>query len=332
MTSRPHRRVPVFLESVADPDPPNGVEIPNDESFPVGMRRVMIIQIDRVIDAVTTRKDHDPAVHEARKAMKRIRSLLRLVRDEVGEDIYRNENAVFRDVGRALAPPRDALVMIDTLVSVLHRHGNLIAPDAYGDTLALLDVEHRRIRRSVFDDRQLISDLSITLKAARTRFSGGRAVDRSDARANVRDEFAAIEGGLRRVYHRGRKALPEPGADPTTEELHRWRKQVKYLRYQLETLAPLWPEVVGAEAQRLSDLGEVLGRDHDLATLSTTVDGSPHLCPDPAARAMLTALVSEIRKETLVEAVALGAASYGETSRGFVSRYEGYWGAARSSR
>lgn len=331
MTSLPHRRVPVHLETVADPGPPTGVEIPNDEPLPIGMRRVMITQIDRVIAAVTTKEDHDPAVHEARKSMKRIRALLRLVRDEIGDDIYRNENAVFRDVGRALAPPRDALVMIDTLTSVVHRHRRLLANDAYGDTLALLDVDHRRIRRAVFDDRQMMSDLLITLKAARTRFGGGRVVDRPEARSNVRDDFAAIEGGLRRVYRRGRKAVPGPEADPTTEELHRWRKQVKYLRYQLDSLTPLWPEVVSAEAQRLSDLGEVLGRDHDLATLIATVDGSPHLCPDPAARAMLSALVSEIRKEALIEAVELGAASYGETSRGFVSRYAGYWEAARSS-
>ena len=330
MTSRPHRRVPVFLESVADPDPPTGVEIPNDEPFPIGMRRVMVSQIDRVIDAVTTKQDHDPAVHEARKAMKRIRALLRLVQDELGDDIYRNENAVFRDVGRALAPPRDALVMIDTLTSVVARHRNLLAADAYDDTLALLDVDHRRIRRSMFDDRQLMSDLSITLKAARTRFGGGRAVDRPEARSTVRDDFASIERGLRRAYHRGRKAMPGTGADPTTEELHRWRKEVKYLRYQLETLTPLWPEVVGAEAQRLSDLGEVLGRDHDLATLIATLDHSPHLCPDPSARTMLSALVSELRIEALKEAIELGSASYGETARGFVSRYEGYWTAARS--
>jgi CHAD domain-containing protein len=321
--------VPVYLESVAESDPPTGVEIPNDEPLPLGLRRVMIAQIDRVIDAVTTKEDHDPAVHEARKAMKRIRSLLRLVRDEIGDDIYRNENAVFRDVGRALAPPRDALVVIDTLTSVVHRHSSLIAPDAFRDTLALLDIDHRRIRRSVIDDRQLMSDLFITLKAARTRFGGGRPVDRPAA-PTVRDDFAGIAGGLHRVYHRGRKALPEPGAHPSTEELHRWRKQVKYLRYQLETLTPLWPEVVGAEAQRLSDLGEVLGHDHDLAALVATIDGSPHLCPDPAARAMLSALVAELRKEALLEAVELGAASYGETPRGFVSRYEGYWNAARS--
>lgn len=331
MTSRPHRRVPVYLESVADPDPPTGVEIPNDEPFPIGLRRVMVAQIDRVIDAVTTKEDHDPAVHEARKAMKRIRSLLRLVRDEVGDDIYRNENAVFRDLGRTLAPPRDALVMIDTLTSVMHRHRNLIAPDAYSDTLTLLDVDHRRIRRSVFDDRQLMSDLSITLKAARTRFGGGRPVDRPEARSIVRDDFASIAGGLRRVYHRGRKGLPGPDAHPATEELHRWRKDVKYLRYQLETLTPLWPEVVGAEAQRLSDLGELLGSDHDLATLVATMHDSPRLCPDPASRAMLSALVAETRRELLIDAMALGAASYGETSRGFVTRYEGYWSAGRSS-
>ena len=331
MTSLPHRRVPVYLESVADPDPPTEVEIHNDEPFPIGMRRVMITQIDRVLDAVTTKQDHDPAVHEARKAMKRIRALLRLVRDEIGDDIYRNENAVFRDVGRTLAPPRDALVMVDTLTSVVVRHRNLIAPDAYSDTLALLDVDHRRIRKSMFDDRQLMSDLSITLKAARTRFGGGRAVDRPEARSHVRDDFAAIEGGLRRVYHRGRRAVPGTGAHPTAEELHRWRKQVKYLRYQLETLTPLWPEVVGAEAQRLSDLGELLGSDHDLATLLATIDHSPRLCPDPSARAMLSALVSEIRRELLIEAAAQGAASYGETARGFASRYEGYWRAARSS-
>ena len=46
---------------------------------------------------------------------------------------------------------------------------------------------------------------------------------------------------MRQVYGRGRQALQAVNTSPSDTALHEWRKQVKYLRYQVRLLRPIWP-------------------------------------------------------------------------------------------
>ena len=48
------------------------------------------------------------AVHEARKDLKKARSLLRLARPGLPGDVYRRENGALRATGRSLSGARDA--------------------------------------------------------------------------------------------------------------------------------------------------------------------------------------------------------------------------------
>ena len=76
-----------------------------DERIPGAIQRIASGQFDRMTHRLNDPDvDPDEAIHTARKAMKRLRGLLRLVRDEVGQSAYRNENAVLRDTSRRLAP------------------------------------------------------------------------------------------------------------------------------------------------------------------------------------------------------------------------------------
>src|SRR4030095_12488027 len=54
-------------------------------------------------------------VHELRKRLKKMRAVLRLVRDELGEEVFDRENGVLRDLGRKLSPARDATVRVSAL-------------------------------------------------------------------------------------------------------------------------------------------------------------------------------------------------------------------------
>ena len=60
----------------------------------------------------TRRCRREERVHEARKALKRLRALLRLVRDELGERAYARESALVRRTGKRLARARDAEVLL----------------------------------------------------------------------------------------------------------------------------------------------------------------------------------------------------------------------------
>jgi hypothetical protein len=61
---------------------------------------------------------HDGAVHKARKALKRARAMLRLMRGEIGDRGYRRANLRLRDAARPLSRLRDAVVLLDVIAKL----------------------------------------------------------------------------------------------------------------------------------------------------------------------------------------------------------------------
>jgi CHAD domain-containing protein len=59
---------------------------------------------------------HD-SVHSARKHLKRARAVLRLLRTNLGSDIYHAENACLRDAAQPLANVRDAQVLVHSFAA-----------------------------------------------------------------------------------------------------------------------------------------------------------------------------------------------------------------------
>src|ERR1700690_3624886 len=89
----------------------------NDETVREGFARCAREQLDHAIGELSDHLTKDPveAVHSARKALKKERSLLRLVRGSMPAPQRRRENRALRDAARALSATRDAAAMIDTL-------------------------------------------------------------------------------------------------------------------------------------------------------------------------------------------------------------------------
>lgn len=142
---------------------------------------------------------------------------------------------------------------------------------------------------------------------------------------SVPNTFASIAPGLERVYRRGRRAARRSAAEPTTALFHEWRKRVKYLRYQMEALTPIWPPVVGAMARSLDDLGETLGEEHDLAVFEQTLESETE--PAGAERDLLLVLARAERTRLQAEARPLGVRLYAEKPSAFVTRVGAYWDA-----
>jgi CHAD domain-containing protein len=72
------------------------------QPVPDEVRRVARGRIDHALDELRGESDstREEAVHEARKDMKKLRALLRLVRGELGDRVYAAENTCFRDTAR----------------------------------------------------------------------------------------------------------------------------------------------------------------------------------------------------------------------------------------
>jgi hypothetical protein len=94
--------------------------IKKKESLQDGIQRIVTEQVDRALHQLEHNDDdvHE-AVHDSRKCFKKVRGVLRLLRDEIGEEVYKRENSCFRDAGRKLAVARDRAVMVETLDSLL---------------------------------------------------------------------------------------------------------------------------------------------------------------------------------------------------------------------
>ena len=113
------------------------------------------------------------------------------------------------------------------------------------------------------------------------------------------------------------------------EAFHNWRKRVKYLRYQLESIEMIWPEAIQAHAHRLDELGEVLGAEHDLSVLADVVLADPAACPDPQERTLLLAVIYQSRFELQTAVAPLGESLYAEEPEAFTDRIGAYWRASR---
>jgi threonine dehydrogenase-like Zn-dependent dehydrogenase len=63
------------------------------ETVRAGIRRNAREQIDEAIELLRDKKaDPEEVVHEARKNFKKVRALLRLLRDDLGEEVWQSAN------------------------------------------------------------------------------------------------------------------------------------------------------------------------------------------------------------------------------------------------
>ena len=306
-----------------------GFRLEEREELAPGLQRLGVQQCESAIAGLVG-GDIDAGIHEARKAMKRVRAILRLVRPRIGERVYRFENDTLRDAARLVAPVRDSVVAVETVEEVAGRFHGSLSPDVFEELAARLGQRAARTRRSIVEEGDAVDRLRVTLERSRIRFAAW-PIDEGESRAYggaFDNRFPSVESGLTATYRRGRREMRRAYASPSTETFHAWRKRVKYLRHQTEVLEPLWPEMMSAAASALSDLGDLLGDEHDLADLLALLAIDPQLCPDPVERSLLAALVQHRRAELRASARRLGSRIYAEEPGRFVTRLGRYWEAA----
>jgi CHAD domain-containing protein len=295
-----------------------GYRLEAAEPIPEGIRRIMLELIDETTANLgDAEADQDKAVHSARKKLKRIRAVLRLVRDEIGEARYQAENICFRDAARRLAGARDSFVMVETVDDLADRYAAELAPDAFDPTRAQLMARYQAVRRQLLEKGDAVEKVLGTLGQARLRLRD-LPVDG--------DDFDVFAGGLRRVYRRGRRRMAlayAVGDDP--ELFHDWRKRVKYLWHQSEILGPAWPSQLEQQAEALHTLSGYLGEDHDLAELNRVIRLESHRFIGDFSLPILLRLIERRRDALQALARPLGRRLYVEKPGAFVARMEGYW-------
>jgi CHAD domain-containing protein len=288
------------------------------EAVPDGFRRISRGQLDAAreeLDGVSSRRFAE-AIHDTRKRLKRLRAALRLVRPAIGDATYQRENAAFRDTGRRLSRARDAKVLIDTLDGLVERHADELALVSTSALRAQLEGEHRRAVASLRS-----SDAAIALSVREL----GHARMRTAGWTFEREGLGAVAPGLRRIYRRGRRGMRQAAAEPSTENLHEWRKRVKDLWHASQILRHAAPKRMRKLSKRAHRLSELLGDDHDLAVLRDRVAAHPGQFEDPESRQALLGVIDRRRALLQRDAFGLGKSVYKRPAKSFMRRFRADW-------
>jgi CHAD domain-containing protein len=271
----------------------------------------MAIRSDPIEGVTTSSRPVDEAelVHEARKAIKRMRALARLLRRELGEDEFKRVNSSLRATATRLAGARDAEVRLATLHALAERHPRALAPPSI--RLLKEQLESERAGTIEPSDREeVLADIA--------------AMRRQLARWNLLErDFDTLEPGLRRIYregrNRGKRAMRSHARD--AQDLHDWRKRVKSLYYVLDMLGGAKSTDARKARRRADLLGDLLGEEHDLWMLRVFIEEHTQVFQDdePTRRALLDRI--ERRRGRLRErALKLGARLYERKPRDFARR------------
>jgi CHAD domain-containing protein len=312
-----------------------------------GLRRMALGQLDVAIEALEGHGggSAEQRVHEARKALKRLRALLRLVRDELGEPAYARETAVVRAAGKRLAPARDADVLLNTLDDLIKRNPKKLGRRRGVQRLrARLQIERDGAAALALSESTGRSGSLDELRALRLRVSDWELADPGG--------IEAVEPALRDVYASGRRRMRRArrAGAPGGRKLHEWRKRVKDLRYVAEMLKRSEPgtskrlrdrvgatagkrgrkrasakRFIGKVARRADDLGELLGEEHDLAVLAERVRAEAKAtrasgAPGPGTRKTLLKAIARRRARLRRRVLRDGKRLYGERPKKFVRR------------
>lgn len=288
-----------------------------------GIRRIALGRAGKAIeelDAGSGAEDLADSIHEARKDLKKLRAVVRLVRVELGDDLYRAENGRYRDAGRRLARSRDAEVKVETLNLLRERCGQDLPPDLLAAWLVALEGERDEIVERHSGDQG-----ESALAEARAAIAGGQE---EIARWPLDDDsWQLVEAGLLSSYRGGRRAMKSACAEPTGASVHEWRKRTKDLWYQLRILSDAWRPVLAESADQAHQLAELLGDHHDLTVLAEDLSGR-ELVGD---REAITDVIERRQEELFEEAAEVGVRLFAEKPKAFGRRMEAYWLAWRSS-
>jgi CHAD domain-containing protein len=277
-------------------------------------------QLDMALHALNDEIADDPvaAVHTARKAIKKERSLLRLARRGLPAKQRRAENAALRRAARGLSDARDVEVMIQTLDQLSERYTGQLPETTFVAVREPLERE-RDAERSRLVDSARVPEAAGQLAGARAR------VDRWRLRPGG---WRALEAGLERSYRRGRRAMGEAERRRSLEQMHAWRKRVKDLWYHERLLAPVGGPAIRGQAKDLHRLADLLGDDHDLGVLRRRLaDNALHVAADVDG---IVGLIEHRQAELQGEALSLGSRIYAEKPGPFVRRMRSAWQAGRA--
>ena len=289
-----------------------------NEPVEKGFRRIAREQLDVVARrAGGVRRSRAIGVHECRKALKRLRALVRL---GIGCDRkwrrQRRRTKALGEIAQLLSARRDQTVMLQTIGKLA-----VEVPDAADRFGAVACAPRRSCRRSVGE-------------ASRRRYAPRRLAcfsykRRRNSRARSSQVAASrrSKADWRRAIGQARKATKYAYDEPSDESFHTLRKAVQWHWRQMSLLARAWPDEFAVRGSAW-ELSQLLGDDHDLAMLI----GAASTAADISVEQKEATVALCQRQQQVLRATAEFRAKrlFAETPQAFIKRVSAYWRYSRS--
>ena len=231
---------------------------PDDSSVEDALRRIAREEAQHALEMIRATGDLAPRVHEMRKAVKKLRGLLRLVRPVFPDAVA--ENAVLRDAGRSLSSLRDAAVQLATAEKL-----SASLPEDRREAL-LVPFREAAQHHDSRAEEEMLPFFATVMDSLILRTEGWRL---------DREGWDALEPGLAATWTAARRAMKATRENPNPDALHEWRKRVKDHWYQARLLKPIWPQMMEPHITAADDLGELLGLVNDLSVFRDWIDAAP---------------------------------------------------------
>ena len=289
--------------------------ITDHEEISAAAHRIVSEQYELIIEACTNHENADIAVHDVRKASKRIRAVLRMLKPDLPPDVYLRENTFLKEISRKLSVARNFHVFEEEFENIIS-----------AGIIELSDETANKIRqhlKSKKDDAfELITGLDIfhsiaqKTEEAKQRFS---QVDLSMMGPHT------VYKGIGKVFAWGQKQMMHSQQFPTDENLHEMRKRIKTLMYLVKLIKDVSPEFFNGYFKGLKSASLALGEDHNMAELNDYLDTlDEKLVPDED-KLSIESYISSQRQQIQLEVWPEIAKLYTGQAGEFSKRVKAYW-------
>ncbi len=277
-----------------------------------GLRDILHRQLETAVAALPSAQATDDQIHRARKDIKAARATLRLLRPLLSQSAYRDENRALRDAARVLSAARDDAVLLRSLGELLRRRK--VSPHRHR-----LAAFQSQLRREAGRRREQLARSGLPQSAGRLR----EALARLDSWSAPTEDWQPVYRGLRETYRKGRGCAHRNARGASGATLHEWRKRTKYLRSQLQLIAPLQHATLQAMSAQLHKLSDHLGEEHDLAVLEELARRQRRRM-GREAHAALRKRIEKRRRKKCERALRVGLLVYAEKPAHFAKRLRRY--------
>ncbi|WP_170937143.1 MULTISPECIES: CHAD domain-containing protein [Rhodomicrobium] len=281
------------------------------------VRQVGTDQIDRVLKGFSPKARNGNAVHEARKAMKRLRALLHLVKPAMRKEDFRRQEAQIKQIAKLLSGMREIQAALETIAK-------LEAYDEAGECSAICAALRAR-----FEARCAAAQKSLNASGAAQTRKLLREARQGFAELELEhDGFSVIAATLETDYRKARRTFERAYRLEEDEAFHDWRKYVQRHWRQLILVAPAWPKAIRPHIALARALSEILGDDHDLSVLVELARAEAEPLGEEPDLLAFEALCR--RRQSLLREVArdMGARLLAEKPSSLSARLSAYWATA----